>query len=101
PAMSMPARPAARAPEAARAGYGETAMAVLLQVASFASRDNAEKAVARLVAAGIPTASLSDAMAGGRTLWRVRVGAADNAGADALASRIAGLGFSRPQLVRE
>jgi len=40
-------------------------------------------------------------IAGGRTLWRVRVGAADNAGADALAARIAGLGFSRPQVVRE
>jgi rare lipoprotein A len=93
--------PPARAPEVTSGGYGAAAMAVLLQVASFASRDNAEKAVARLVAAGIPTASLSDVIAGGRTLWRVRVGAADNAGADALASRIAGLGFSRPQVVRE
>jgi len=98
--VPTPPRPVARAPEVS-GGYGEAAMAVLLQVASFASRDNAEKAVARLVAAGIPTASLSDVIAGGRTLWRVRVGAADNAGADALASRIAGLGFSRPQVVRE
>ncbi|MBP3975716.1 septal ring lytic transglycosylase RlpA family protein [Pseudoxanthomonas spadix] len=111
---ATPAAPAARqvavasaSPVAASAGqdhrpsYSETAMAVLLQVASFASRDNAEKTVAKLVAAGIPTASLSDVIAGGRTLWRVRVGAADNAGADALAARIAGLGFSRPQVVRE
>lgn len=96
-----PAAAPVRTPEVTSGGYGEAAMAVLLQVASFASRDNAEKAVARLVAAGIPTASLSDVIAGGRTLWRVRVGAADNAGADALASRIAGLGFSRPQVVRE
>jgi rare lipoprotein A len=100
-AASKPARPAPRATESTSGGYGEAAMAVLLQVASFASRDNAEKAVARLVAAGIPTASLSDVIAGGRTLWRVRVGAADNDGADALASRITGLGFSRPQVVRE
>ncbi|WDS35747.1 septal ring lytic transglycosylase RlpA family protein [Pseudoxanthomonas sp.] len=98
---AKPAVAPARTPEVTSGGYGEAAMAVLLQVASFASRDNAEKAVARLVAAGISTASLSDVLAGGRTLWRVRVGAADNAGADALASRIAGLGFSRPQVVRE
>jgi rare lipoprotein A len=101
PAPKPAAAPPARMPEVTSGGYGEAAMAVLLQVASFASRDNAEKAVARLIAAGIPTASLSDVIAGGRTLWRVRVGAADNAGADALASRIAGLGFSRPQVVRE
>ncbi len=81
--------------------YGQAAMAVLLQVASFASRDNAERTVARLVSAGIATASISDVIAGGRKLWRVRVGAEDNAGADALAARIAGLGFSRPQVVRE
>jgi rare lipoprotein A len=81
--------------------YSQSTVAVLLQVASFASRQNAEKAISRLVEAGIPTASLSDVIAGGRTLWRVRVGAADNAGADALAARIASLGFSRPQLVRE
>ncbi|TAA44137.1 septal ring lytic transglycosylase RlpA family protein [Pseudoxanthomonas winnipegensis] len=96
-----PARPVALAASTGNAIYGQSAMAVLLQVASFASRDNAERALARLVAAGIPTATLSDVIAGGRTLWRVRVGAADNDGADVLAARIAGLGFARPQVVRE
>ncbi|WP_379653813.1 septal ring lytic transglycosylase RlpA family protein [Pseudoxanthomonas sp. UC19_8] len=98
-----PARPVASAASTGNGNgtYGQSAMAVLLQVASFASRDNAERALARLVAAGIPTATLSDVIAGGRTLWRVRVGAADNDGADALAARIAGLGFARPQVVRE
>ncbi|MDQ1120112.1 MULTISPECIES: septal ring lytic transglycosylase RlpA family protein [Pseudoxanthomonas] len=96
-----PARPVASTASAGNGTYGQSAMAVLLQVASFASRDNAERALARLVAAGIPTATLSDVIAGGRTLWRVRVGAADNDGADALAARIAGLGFARPQVVRE
>ncbi|HEY1034487.1 MAG TPA: SPOR domain-containing protein, partial [Pseudoxanthomonas sp.] len=37
----------------------------------------------------------------GGTLWRLRVGAPDAATAEALAGRIAGLGFGRPQLVRE
>ncbi|WP_440976996.1 septal ring lytic transglycosylase RlpA family protein [Pseudoxanthomonas winnipegensis] len=96
-----PAQPVASAASTSNGTYGQSAMAVLLQVASFASRDNAERALARLVAAGIPTATLSDVIAGGRTLWRVRVGAADNDGADALAARIAGLGFARPQVVRE
>ena len=100
--VPAPSRPVAQAASGTGSGtYGQTAVAVLLQVASFASRDNAERALARLVAAGIPTATLSDVIAGGRTLWRVRVGAADNDGADALAARIAGLGFARPQVVRE
>lgn len=72
-----------------------------LQVGSFASRENADRALARLVAAGIAGASLSDVQSNGRVLWRLRVGATDPAGADELAGRIARLGFGRPQLVRD
>lgn len=72
-----------------------------LQVASFSSRDNADRALARLAAAGITDAQLSDVASNGRVLWRLRVAAADPASADALAGRIAGLGFGRPQIVRE
>lgn len=72
-----------------------------LQVGSFASRENADRALARLVAAGIDGASLSDVQSNGRVLWRLRVGAADAGSADELAGRIASLGFGRPQLVRE
>lgn len=74
---------------------------VQLQVASFSSRDNADRALARLAAAGIVDARLSDASSNGRVVWRLRVGAPDPATADALAGRIAGLGFDRPQQVRE
>ena len=74
---------------------------VQLQVASFASRENADRALARLGAAGIARASLSDVASNGRTLWRLRVQAADQAAAAELAGRIAGLGFGQPQLVRE
>jgi peptidoglycan lytic transglycosylase len=74
---------------------------VQLQVASFASRENADRALARLSAAGIARASLSDVASNGRTLWRLRVDAADQATATELASRIAGLGFGQPQLIRE
>jgi rare lipoprotein A len=74
---------------------------VQLQVASFASRENADRALARLSAAGIARASLSDVASDGRTLWRLRVQATDTAAAEELAGRIAGLGFGQPQLVRE
>lgn len=74
---------------------------VWLQVASFSSRENADRALARLQAAGITTASLSDVQSDGRRLWRLRVGAADTAAASDLAGRIDGLGLGRPQIVRE
>lgn len=72
-----------------------------LQVASFSSRDNADRALARLAAAGIADARLTDVPGNGGARWRLRVGAPDAATAEALAGRIAGLGFGRPQLVRE
>jgi len=74
---------------------------VLLQVASFASRDNATRAQGQLTAAGIVGATISDIAAGGRTLWRLRVPANDHANATELAGRIAGLGFGSPQIVKE
>ncbi|WP_145479167.1 septal ring lytic transglycosylase RlpA family protein [Stenotrophomonas rhizophila] len=74
---------------------------VLLQVASFASRENATKALGQLSSAGIVGASISDIVSGGRTLWRLRVPATDHATASELAGRIAGLGFGSPQIVKE
>ena len=52
-------------------------------------------------AAGIAGATLSDVVSGGRTLWRLRVPAEDVAKAAELAGRITGLGFGRPQIVRD
>lgn len=94
-AMPTPAVPPGAAPVAALPA------AVQLQVASFSSRDNADRALARLTAAGIADARLSDVPGADRPLWRLRVGAADAASAEALAGRIASLGFGRPQIVRE
>ncbi len=74
---------------------------ILLQVASFSSRDNAARALGQLSSAGIAGASLSDIVSGGRTLWRLRVPASDHDSAAELAGRIAGLGFGKPQLVRD
>ncbi|WP_115045486.1 septal ring lytic transglycosylase RlpA family protein [Xanthomonas arboricola] len=101
PADSVPARPPrsepapARAPSVAEAALGD----ILLQVASFASRENANRALSQLASAGIAGASVSDIVSGGRTLWRLRVNARDHANASEIAQRIAGLGFGRPQIV--
>ncbi|MEA5124076.1 septal ring lytic transglycosylase RlpA family protein [Xanthomonas floridensis] len=98
---SAPARPVkvdpvpARAPSAAESALGD----ILLQVASFASRENANRALSQLASAGIAGASVSDIVSGGRTLWRLRVNARDHANASEIAQRIAGLGFGRPQIV--
>jgi len=72
---------------------------ILLQVASFGSRENADRALSKLATAGIAGASISDIVSGGRTMWRLRVNAPDHASASELAARIAGLGFGRPQVV--
>ncbi|SMR76273.1 MULTISPECIES: septal ring lytic transglycosylase RlpA family protein [Stenotrophomonas] len=75
--------------------------AVMLQVASFSNRDNANRAMGQLNAAGIVGATISDIAAGGRTLWRLRVPASDHASAAELAGRISGLGFGSPQIVKD
>ena len=92
---------AATAPAGAAVESASPPSALQLQVASFSSRDNADRALARLAAAGIVDARLSDVPGQGRTLWRLRVGAPDVATAEVLAGRIASLGFGRPQVVRE
>ena len=74
--------------------------AVWLQVASYSSRENADRALARLTAAGITDARLSDVESNGRIFWRLRVGAPDPATASELAGRIEGLGLGQPQVVR-
>jgi len=100
---SIPVSPGPPPQSGSYAPAGSTPVAVaapVLQVASFSSLDNARRALDRLVAAGIAGARLDDVVAGGRTFWRLRV---VPGGSDAmeLASRIAGLGFGTPQLVRE
>jgi len=74
---------------------------VILQVASFAARANADRALAMLQGAGIGAASLSDGDANGQKVWRLRVGPLTDLVAPELAARIAGLGFGTPQRVRE
>jgi len=95
PVRSAP--PAAPAPTLSQQVVG----AVMVQVASFSSRDNATRAMGQLNAAGIVGATISDIAAGGRTLFRLRVPASDHASAAELVGRIAGLGLGSPQIVKD
>lgn len=101
-APARPVTPVAAAPAPSSSPtLSQQVGTVLLQVASFASRDNATRALGQLSTAGIVGASISDIVSGGRTLWRLRVPAADSASATELAGRIVGLGFGSPQIVKE
>ncbi|AWH22761.1 septal ring lytic transglycosylase RlpA family protein [Stenotrophomonas sp. ZAC14D2_NAIMI4_6] len=112
PAPRAPVAVAAAAPRAAAAPARSTPApaptlsqqvvgAVMVQVASFSSRDNATRAMGQLNAAGIVGATISDIAAGGRTLFRLRVPATDHASAAELVGRIAGLGLGAPQIVKD
>lgn len=97
PRTPAPARPTPAAPTLSQQVVG----AVMVQVASFSNRDNANRAMGQLNAAGIVGATISDIAAGGRTLFRLRVPASDHASAAELVGRIAGLGLGSPQIVKD
>jgi rare lipoprotein A len=67
------------------------------QVATFADRANADRALASLSSAGIAGARLEDGDAAGRAVWRLRIGPVAPADAQELATRLQGLGFGVPQ----
>lgn len=74
---------------------------VILQVAAFGARANAERALSMLRGAGVPDARMVDAISNGKPIWRVRVGPVENTRIAELSARVAGLGFGQPQIVRE
>ncbi|HRN62162.1 MAG TPA: septal ring lytic transglycosylase RlpA family protein [Luteimonas sp.] len=74
---------------------------VTLQVGVFSVRDNAERALAALRAAGIHGAWLQDVASADRPLWRLRVGPVASTAIAELSSRVSGLGLGVPQVVRE
>jgi rare lipoprotein A len=98
---SRPSPPQARVAAAATTVVpAPGADGVVLQVASFAGRDNAERALAMVQGAGIAGARLFDAIADGRPVWRLRIGPVEGASIGELSARVAGLGFGPPQVLR-
>lgn len=94
PALAAPAAPVMAASPAAASG-------IELQVASFASIDNAERALQTLHRAGVAEARLLDAAVNGRRIWRLRVGPLAENIVSARAAQIASLGFGQPSQVRQ
>ncbi|HEU4991043.1 MAG TPA: septal ring lytic transglycosylase RlpA family protein [Luteimonas sp.] len=70
---------------------------ITFQVATFADRGNADRALASVNGAGIAGARLEDGVAAGRAVWRLRVGPVAATAAAELAARLQGLGFGAPQ----
>lgn len=78
-----------------------TGPGVVLQVAAFGARANAERALSMLRGAGVQGARMIDAVSNGKPVWRVRVGPVENTRVAELSARVADLGFGQPQVVRE
>ena len=103
---TTPAAPAMPTPVAAPAAMAlpppaSIADSITLQVASFSTRDNADRALATLQGAGITGVRLLDAVANGQPIWRLRIGPVAATAEAELASRLRGLGFAAPQRVRD
>ena len=104
PVPPTPAPASPSIPVATVASPGRTSgsgAGVLLQVAAFGSRANAERALALLSGAGIAGARLHDGSAAGKPVWRLRVGPVTPTAVAELSARVAGLGFGAPHPVRE
>lgn len=74
---------------------------VVLQVASFATRDNAERALARLQQAGIDNAQVVDGIVNSQSIWRLRVGPLPIPSEFGIIARLAGLGFGSTRRVHD
>lgn len=89
----------AHAPSAVESGSADEQ--VTLQVASFASEQNARRALALLQRAAVAQARLQDAEVNGKKIWRLRIGPVDSKTTPELAVHVVGLGFGQPQRVRD
>lgn len=74
---------------------------VLLQLASFSARDNAERARDTLQAGGVEALRIDEAKVNGQSVWRLRIGPVSASRVQELSARAADLGFGSAQIVRE
>ena len=87
--------------QVASAGTSDKAGDVLLQLASFTARDNAERARDTLQAGGIDALRIDEASVNGQPVWRLRIGPVPASRVQELSGRAADLGFVSAQIVRE
>ncbi len=87
--------------QVARAGMIDKTGDVLLQLASFTARDNAERARDTLHAGGVDALRIDEATVNGQPVWRLRIGPVPAARVQELSARAADLGFASAQIVRE
>jgi rare lipoprotein A len=101
PPMAVAPGPAAPPPIATMAPPPVDAASegLTFQVATFADRTNAERALASVNGAGIAGARLEDGTSAGRAVWRLRIGPVAPGASAELAARLLGLGFGPPQRV--
>lgn len=74
---------------------------VLLQLASFSARDNAERARDTLQAGGVEALRIDEAKVNGQSVWRLRIGPVSASRVQELSARAADLGFGSAQIVRD
>ncbi len=72
---------------------------VLLQLASFSARDNADRAHGRLRDAGVESLRIDEGQANGQPVWRLRVGPVPKSRVAELSARAADLGFDAVHVV--
>ena len=101
PSMATASGPAAPPPIATIAAppISPAPDSLTFQVATFADRANADRALASVNGAGIAGARLEDGASAGRSVWRLRIGPVAPGAAAELAARLLGLGFGPPQRV--
>jgi rare lipoprotein A len=97
PVIASAPLPAVAAPVAVTAPA--VADGVLLQLASFSARDNAERAHGRLRDAGVESLRIDEGQANGQPVWRLRVGPVPKARVAEFSARAADLGFDAVHVV--
>ena len=97
----LPAAVSPASTQVARAGTSDKTGDVLLQLASFTARDNAERARDTLQAGGVDALRIDEASVNGQPVWRLRIGPVPASRVQELSARAADLGFVSAQVVRE
>lgn len=88
-------------PRPAERAAGTSTDDVLMQLAAYSARDNAERARDTLLAGGIEALRIDEAMVNGQPVWRLRIGPVPSSRVAEVSARAADLGFGSAQIVRD